>query len=412
MTITRRTVAEGIISDRQDPDEWRKEQLEALNDQQRGMYKTFADLERADLNHMEFAFKQSREPLIEEEFRKRLLHHPAPALSMLPVAPKTQDRIRQEATHAVDHAHYSNMERAKHESRDRLDMFLMSAQSERIKQAEIERGRQQEKAELFMGQAPRDREKEELAKAASHAAKQEMLSVNGKTLTGPILMSDYFTKREAQALLGEKVTKRTDYGVHEGGERLSRGTPGEIFRIEHVMHGAYEVGVAWGQENATRLVMDYDKHLFSDDVELDRKLELEETMENKREHPAPDLYDPGRVTITKGDIVRDLNIEGHLTHMPEYEFRAKVYDAPSPYGIDGGRVSKLEVYKGDEEILTYQRSWAEGEGPDHHTPEQARVLAEIQAGFPEVTHERSKAHAGAHDHAPSRWDGRGGGWQR
>jgi hypothetical protein len=115
------------------------------------------------------------------------------------------------------------------------------------------------------------------------------------------------------------------------------------------------------------------------------------------EYSAADLHDASRVTITEGDIVKDLNIEGHLTQMPEYEFRAKVFDAPSPYGIDGGRVSKLNVFKGDETIIDYQRGWTEGQEPQHHTPEQQKVLAEIQAGFPEVKHDREKAQSETHD---------------
>ena len=40
-----------------------------------------------------------------------------------------------------------------------------------------------------------------------------------------------------------------------------------------------------------------------------------------------------------------------------YTFCAKVYDIGSQYGIDGGRVSKLEMRKAGQLVLNYDRGW-------------------------------------------------------
>lgn len=40
-----------------------------------------------------------------------------------------------------------------------------------------------------------------------------------------------------------------------------------------------------------------------------------------------------------------------------YLFYAKVYEGPSEYGIDKGRVSKLEISKGGQCLCRYDRGW-------------------------------------------------------
>jgi hypothetical protein len=50
-----------------------------------------------------------------------------------------------------------------------------------------------------------------------------------------------------------------------------------------------------------------------------------------------------RVRITKGNPETDLWLHGHLTKRPDYTFVAKVFDVGSIYGIENGRVSKLEM---------------------------------------------------------------------
>lgn len=40
-----------------------------------------------------------------------------------------------------------------------------------------------------------------------------------------------------------------------------------------------------------------------------------------------------------------------------YKVCAKIYDEPSVYGIYGGRISKLSIWKKGREILSYERGW-------------------------------------------------------
>lgn len=41
----------------------------------------------------------------------------------------------------------------------------------------------------------------------------------------------------------------------------------------------------------------------------------------------------------------------------ECEYRAKVYDEPSKYGIDNGRISKLAILCQGRELVLYDRGW-------------------------------------------------------
>lgn len=40
-----------------------------------------------------------------------------------------------------------------------------------------------------------------------------------------------------------------------------------------------------------------------------------------------------------------------------YQYWIKVYDEPSEYGIDGGRVSKVIITRKDETVCNYDRGW-------------------------------------------------------
>lgn len=58
-----------------------------------------------------------------------------------------------------------------------------------------------------------------------------------------------------------------------------------------------------------------------------------------------------------------------------YRFEAKVYDQPSDYGINGGRISKLLVNDGTRTIFNYDR------GLDIDSPigyELAKLLEELK----------------------------------
>lgn len=60
-----------------------------------------------------------------------------------------------------------------------------------------------------------------------------------------------------------------------------------------------------------------------------------------------------RVTVDRLD---ELWVLGMINEFP---YAAKVYDEPSPFGIDNGRVCKLTISteKPDEEIVSYERGW-------------------------------------------------------
>lgn len=40
-----------------------------------------------------------------------------------------------------------------------------------------------------------------------------------------------------------------------------------------------------------------------------------------------------------------------------YTYLIKVYDIGSQYGIDGGKVSKLTIYRNGETVCNYDRGW-------------------------------------------------------
>lgn len=90
-------------------------------------------------------------------------------------------------------------------------------------------------------------------------------------------------------------------------------------------------------------------------------------------------YDPRYVTLTSGHPDTDYHLSGYLTQVPEVTFSAKVYDLGSPFGIEGGRVSKLTTCHDGYEILNYSRGWDE-------TPEtmiDRAYLRELLRGFAE-----------------------------
>ena len=86
-----------------------------------------------------------------------------------------------------------------------------------------------------------------------------------------------------------------------------------------------------------------------------------------------------KVTITAGDPAKDLWLSGHVTKAPEYTFRAKVYDAGSEFGIDNGRISKLEVFHKGNEVINYDRGWDQ----KPRSWKEKTVLRDIVAGFPD-----------------------------
>ncbi len=40
-----------------------------------------------------------------------------------------------------------------------------------------------------------------------------------------------------------------------------------------------------------------------------------------------------------------------------FRYEIKHFDEPSEYGIDGGRISKLEIMDGERTVAKYERGW-------------------------------------------------------
>ena len=104
-----------------------------------------------------------------------------------------------------------------------------------------------------------------------------------------------------------------------------------------------------------------------------------------------DLVNKDKVTIVAGDPVRDFWLEGAVNRYPGYTFRAKVYDAGSEFGIEQGRISKLQVWRGDREVMSYERAWDQPPA----SRRDRKVLQEILAGFPDRPRDQSSKEASA-----------------
>jgi hypothetical protein len=98
-----------------------------------------------------------------------------------------------------------------------------------------------------------------------------------------------------------------------------------------------------------------------------------------------ELVNKEKVTILEGDLVGDFWLKGVINRYPGYTFQAKVYDVGSVFGIEQGRISKLQVWRGDQSVMDYDRGW--DEKPARRR--DRKVLQEILAGFPD--RQRDKA---------------------
>ena len=70
-------------------------------------------------------------------------------------------------------------------------------------------------------------------------------------------------------------------------------------------------------------------------------------------------------------------IDGKILTMKGYEFQAKMSDEPSKFGIDGGKIEKLDVRKDGDLVMRYDRGWDK----DPQTPEQKEALQRIRNGL-------------------------------
>jgi hypothetical protein len=91
----------------------------------------------------------------------------------------------------------------------------------------------------------------------------------------------------------------------------------------------------------------------------------------------------GEVTLTKGDPQTDHHVSGYLTRDSSYTFSAKVFDLGSHFGIDNGRISKLDLFHNGSSVAHYDRGWITEPG----TPADKAALATVMAGFPPLASE-------------------------
>lgn len=73
----------------------------------------------------------------------------------------------------------------------------------------------------------------------------------------------------------------------------------------------------------------------------------------------------------------DLWIDGRIMSMPAYSFQAKLYDAPSEHGIDGGTISTLELRKDGALVANYDRGWDK----PPRTPEEKQAVHIVKQGL-------------------------------
>ena len=72
--------------------------------------------------------------------------------------------------------------------------------------------------------------------------------------------------------------------------------------------------------------------------------------------------------------------------MPGYSFSAKLYDEPSKFGIEGGKISKLDIHKDGELVMRYDRGWDK----EPKTPEHKEALQRIRNGLDDVPQKEFK----------------------
>ncbi|WP_050763165.1 DUF7678 domain-containing protein [Roseobacter sp. GAI101] len=103
------------------------------------------------------------------------------------------------------------------------------------------------------------------------------------------------------------------------------------------------------------------------------------------------------IAINGDQTDKSLWIEGSIMTMPGYTFHAKLYDEPSKFGIEGGKISKLDVRKDDNLVMRYDRGWV----VDPKTQEQKEALQRIRTGLDDTPKKPFKSF----DHKPGQEQG-------
>ena len=94
--------------------------------------------------------------------------------------------------------------------------------------------------------------------------------------------------------------------------------------------------------------------------------------DNKRNPLVPGSGGSG-IAIEGGKLPSNLWIKGEILTMPGYSFYAKTYNEPSKFGIDGGKISKLDVYKDEQLVLRFDRGWDQAPRNAEHVEAVQRI---------------------------------------
>lgn len=123
--------------------------------------------------------------------------------------------------------------------------------------------------------------------------------------------------------------------------------------------------------------------------------ETKDEIERRRLH----YYDAAKVEITKGDPIKDFHLQGNVTGHDGYTFRAKVYDVGSEHGIDGGRISKLQIHRDGKEVANYDRGWSTK--PGLFDARTKAALSDVKTAFgKDVPEQISRQSAQEHEARP------------
>lgn len=116
----------------------------------------------------------------------------------------------------------------------------------------------------------------------------------------------------------------------------------------------------------------------------------------RQEQPEPPKPEAKLVIFDKPRRPDNLYIDGRVLTMPGYGFQAKVYDQPSKFGIEGGKISKLDVTKDGELVGRYDRGW----DLKPRTAADKEAVRRIRNGLDDTQHAKFKGfeHKGGKDH--------------
>lgn len=109
------------------------------------------------------------------------------------------------------------------------------------------------------------------------------------------------------------------------------------------------------------------------------------------------FYDPSIFTVTEERPTGWLY--GHLNAKPDHEVRVLAFTDGSSFGINNGRISKLEVSDpSDKTVVRYDRGW----DLKPQTSEYRDLVKQIENAFRPM----SPDYKVVHYHAPDSWQGR------